>query len=282
MLYHILKQLGIPATKCKLSAFQNAEDDSNYGAWLVETSDMSYVLKKAKGREALNYKTYFSNQPSYAPILYTSIEVDGNIYLLMEYVPGHDLSKAQREDIILALDAMIAMQEQYWQCDNSIANDRYSGRANRRNYLKEPTLEQAYDTYLAAFAEMPKTLCHDDLLPFNVIISQERAVLIDWEVAGILPYPTSLARLIAHCSEEDDAFFFMKESDKAFAVDYYFNNFVAKKGITRTQFDRDLALCLLYEYCEWVYVGNKYPDADQKRPAHYLKLALQHTKSCNF
>lgn len=43
-----------------------------------------------------------------------------------------------------------------------------------------------------------KGLCHDDLLPFNVLVSEDRAVLIDWEFAGILPSPASFARLIAH------------------------------------------------------------------------------------
>lgn len=54
----------------------------------------------------------------------------------------------------------------------------------------------------------------DDLLPFNVIVSDDRAVLIDWEYGGILPYPSSFARLIAHGEEAEDSLFHMTREDR--------------------------------------------------------------------
>ena len=46
-------------------------------------------------------------------------------------------------------------------------------------------LEQAYERYLRIYSDIPRTLCHDDLLPFNVICAEKRAVIIDWEYAGM-------------------------------------------------------------------------------------------------
>ena len=33
--------------------------------------------------------------------------------------------------------------------------------------MKDPDLARAYETYLRLYAEVPRTLCHDDLLPFK-------------------------------------------------------------------------------------------------------------------
>ncbi len=282
MIHDILRRMGY--ANCTVSQFHSKEDGSTYDVWRLDTPDGIRVLKKAKGSEAQMYNAYFSLPKCYAPRLYQSLQFDGATYLLMEYIPGEDMTRASREALTRTLDSLIAMQKEYWLEENrgTVDPNCLQSRINRRNYLKEPILQQAYDAYLTALDTMQLTLCHDDLLPFNVIISQDRAVLIDWEVGGILPYPTSLARLIAHCSEEKDTFFFMKDADKAFAIDYYYNNLIEKMGITKAAFDRDLALCLLYEYCEWVYVGNKYPDADQARYHSYLTKALQQAQLLGF
>ena len=271
-------QMGIDTSNCRISQFHSAEDGDTYDVWRVEIPEGIRVLKRAKASEAQIYSIYFSSVKTYAPQVYAVAEYNGESYLLMEYIPGNDMSVATRDTITMALNSLIAMQMEYWQKSNTLDSACATARTNRRNYLKNATLEQAYDIYLSFIQKMPLTLCHDDLLPFNVMISDKRAVLIDWEVGGILPYPTSLARLIAHSSSEPDAFFYISDADKAFAIDYYYANLPVKMGISRSDFDRDLALCMLYEYCEWVYVGNKYPDGDKVRYQSYLKKALQQAK----
>ena len=85
------------------------------------------------------------------------------------------------------------------------------GGGNRGNSLGDADLERAYERFLQIYGEIPRTLCHDDLLPSMCFCSGDRAVLIDWEYALILPYPTSLARLIAHGEEDENAFFHMTQ-----------------------------------------------------------------------
>ena len=267
-----------------VTQLENDEDGSLYQVWRIDYPDKSYVMKQAKGNEAETYRRYFSVPHTYVPKLYASARVDDMEYLLMEHIPGHDLKSANRADLKLALDALIAMQKDYWlhsDSANTYENSLMS-RQNRRKFLLDSRLEQAYDAYLADYSRMPRTLCHDDLLPFNVILSQNRAVLIDWEIAGILPYPTSLARLIAHGEEDENAFFYLKQGDRAFAIDYYFQHFVQEKRISREMFDRSLNLCLLYEYCEWVYVGNRYGNQDSVRFRTYFAKALQQAEMLGF
>ena len=95
-------------------------------------------------------------------------------------------------------------------------------------------LEEAYASFMKIYQTTPRTLCHDDLLPFNLLIG-ERAVLIDWEYGGVLPYPTSFARLIAHGREEEGAFFCMTREDRVFAIQYYYDGLIGNSRIKKSR-----------------------------------------------
>jgi len=107
-------------------------------------------------------------------------------------------------------------------------------------------------------------------------------VFIDWEVGGILPYPTSLARLIAHGEDAEDALCYMRETDKNFAIDYYFDKFIKGKGIDYSAYRHSLDLFIFYEYCEWVYLGNKHNCTDSERYQKYFKKAINLAVSLGF
>ena len=128
------------------------------------------------------------------------------------------------------------------------------------------------------YRTVPRALCHDDLLPFNVLASDNRAVLIDWECGGILPYPTAFARLIAHSEETENALFFMTSEDRIFAIDYYYNNLLKEMGISYTEWRNTLEYFLFFEYCEWVFVGNKYDAKNSEFYKKYLPIARQQAR----
>lgn len=113
------------------------------------------------------------------------------------------------------------------------------------------------------------------MLPFNAIYNEENNItyIIDWEESGILPYLNSFARFISHFEEEDGAFFYMKEVDKTFAIDYYFEHLLKDKGITYSDYRNQLNLFMIYEFCEWIMLGNKYEDGDKVRFNKYKKKA---------
>lgn len=268
--------MNISATR--ISPFKVLEDDSDYDVFLIETNTNKFVIKPTKNYEFEIYSTFFKDNISGVPNLIASTEYENEKFILIEYIKGKDLCKCEQFSLKLALDALITIQDKYW--DNIEYENlgyTYQGslesRINRGKYLGDEELEKAYQEFLSVYSKIPRTLCHDDLLPFNVIVGENSASLIDWEYAGILPYPTSIARLLAHTEENDNALFYMTDEDKEFAKKYYYDNLVAKHNISFEEYEYALDLFFLYEYCEWIMLANKYPDADKERAAIYTRKA---------
>lgn len=278
----ILAKMGF-GERAEITAFKHEEDDSDYAVWKITEGAVARVLKKTSKRELDIYDAFFAPTEYGAPRFYKSIEYDGELFFLMEYIDGHTLQKCDRESLTAALDALIYLQNIYWekrefQDVGQGFEASLQGRQKRGKYLNDAELEQAYDRYLRIYPDIPRTLCHDDLLPFNVLCTKERAVIIDWEYAGILPYPTSLARLLAHCEEDESAFFYMKQEDKDYAIDYYFEHLLKEKGIDYNAYRKTLDYFLLYEYCEWIMLGVKYNNTGSERFQKYYSKAKEHIK----
>ena len=272
----ILKLWGISAVS--VTPFKSVEDGEEYEVWLVSDGEKEYVLKKAKGDEIAICSAFFSEQTDGAPQFLGAVEFNGETYFLMEHFAGKDLCKCTRDELIKVLDALISLQKKYWNSDEIFYERALEGRINRGKYLFDRELEAVYSQYLDEFKALPRTLCHDDLLPFNVLISESGAKLIDWEVAGVLPYPTSLARLIAHTKNDPDYIFYMSDEDRLFAIEYYYKNFVAEHGISYEEYRRSLDLFVFYEYCEWIMVGNKYNNAKGELFEEYSRKAKESLK----
>lgn len=278
----ILTKMGFDE-QAEITTFKCAEDGEDYDVWKIEADNAAYVLKKASEQELAVYDTFLKSVEFGAPNFYKSICHHGESFFLMEYIEGNDLRKCDRKSLRTALDALIYLQNTYWEKrelqDVGCTLENSLHRSQRRGeYLADADLEQAYQTYLQLYSSLPRTLCHDDLLPFNVLITAKRAVLIDWEHAGILPYPVSLARLIAHGEEDEAAFFYMKEDDKTYAIEYYFENLLKDKGINYDDYKRALDYFLLFEYCEWIMLGVRYGNTGSERFKKYLSKAKEHIK----
>ena len=255
-LIDILRAMGVTEEIRAITAFRSEEDDAPYKVWRIDLDSRSLVLKKTTVEEKNVYETFFPGGGGAVPGIYGFLERERELYLLMEYVPGDTMSRCDRHRLTRTLDALMDLQRRFWgeTTHEGVGYDFAASYPNRRKRLPFlADLQMAYEAYLAEFARVPRTLCNDDLLPFNVIVGQQRAVIVDWEFGGILPYPCALARLLAFGEEEEGALFFMTAADKAFALDYYYENLVADKGIFRAEFDRTMQLFFFKEYSEWVY-----------------------------
>ena len=188
-------KLPFPLSDMEISPFTSAEDGSEYSVWLVSFRDQKFVLKKAKGFEIETYSAFFQDGVLGAPKFYTAVKYKDDDYFLMEYVSGVDLCKCTREALTKAIDAVISLQNMFWE-DHTRENCGFSfeksleGRIRRGEFLFDGEIEAAYALFLEEYRRLPRTLCHDDLLPFNILVSDNGATLIDWEYGGILPYPT--------------------------------------------------------------------------------------------
>ena len=261
-----------------ITQLKHEEDNELYQVWRINTNNEIYILKEAKGDERYIYAAISGVCKNSVPKIYQTVTVDEKTYLLMEYVDGEDLCRCDRGKLTLALDSLITMQRETWGMQeidgfkNSFEKS-LATRKNREKYLGDPLLEEAYEKFLELYRSTPKALCHDDLLPFNIIATKQNAYLIDWEIGGMLPYPTPFARLIAHTQEDENALFYMTDADKAFAIDYYYDKLLKEKGVLYQEWLHTLEYFLFYEYCEWVFVGNKYQETDGEYYKKYLPIA---------
>jgi len=274
----IIKNMNIIDGEFEITPFKSAEDGEDYEVWRVDACDKTFVLKKAKGYEFDIYTRLLYDAGEAVPRVYATAHDGGCDYILMQYIPGDIPLRLDRSNLTAILDAMISMQDKFWgakEPDGLIYNFERSleRRIDRGRYLNDTGLESLYEKYIECYKRLPRTLFHDDLLPFNAIVSGDRAVLIDWEIAGVLPYPTSLARLISHAFEDENSLFFITDEDKRFAVDYYYDRFISEKGISRADYLATLRLFCFYEYCEWIMVGNKYGSTESELYKKYLSLA---------
>lgn len=262
----------------RIEQIKNAEDGSLYDVWRVTSNGAEFVLKKAKGKEKAIYRSFFPRAVSGVPRCFGSVSAFGCDYLLLSFLRGEGLLRLDRDSARAAIDALADIQNEFWgdtlHSDDGVTFEKaYGSCEDRGKYLYDSALEKCHARYLELYSTIPRTLCHGDMLPFNVLYDGERAYIVDWEQAGILPYPVSFARLIAHCFQGEDEFFYMTDADKEFAIGYYYERFVKEKGVDEREYRRTLEYFIFYEYCEWVMLGNKYEDSDKARFDKYFALA---------
>ncbi len=281
MLKEIVKGLNVfnSSEHFEISPFKSLEDGQDYNVWLLSSDDKKLVLKKSTLSEISVYKEYLKGLMG-VPEFIASTNYNNENYILLEHVKGQSLTRLNKEHLKKIISTLASVQSKFWSsqekdgCGLSF-KESVKRRENRKRYLFDSELERVYDKYLSIYKTLPKTLCHDDLLPFNALIGEDFATIVDWEVAGILPYPTSVARLIAHAEEDESCFFYMTESDKNFAISLYYDLLLKDKGISREEYISALNLFVFYEYCEWIMVGNKYENASKELYGKYLSKAKQ-------
>ncbi len=62
-----------------------------------------------------------------------------------------------------------------------------------------------YDRVVARLARLPTTLVHGDLYPSNVLVSDDRVCVVDWERAGVGPGVLDVAALTAGVADDEAA-----------------------------------------------------------------------------
>lgn len=248
--------------------------DGYYNVWKIEDINNKYILKQVKDIEL---DIYNKIKEDFLPKFYGNISYYNKKYMLIEYVEGKNLLKSERKDLILVLDKIINIQKKYWNSNIVVGktfNDCFEKTKNRINYLNNEILEKTYNEFIYIYQNCNKTIIHEDLLPFNLIIRNEEVKLIDWEHGGILPYPLSITRLLAHTKEDIDYIFYMKEEDKEYAIEYYYKNLIKYYNINYNTYIKTMRYFLFYEYCEWIFVYNKYQNTKDDRYNYYLNKAL--------
>ena len=166
--------------KATITQLRHEEDGEPYQVWRIDTDNTKYILKEAKGMEAEIHQLILAIAQEIVPALYQVINIEETTYLLMEYIEGENLCNCNRAKLTHALDALIYLQRKTWenlplaQSKDLFENDLLR-RQNRGKYLNDSLLEEAYGKFLNVYQCVPKTLCHDDLLPFNILATNQEA-----------------------------------------------------------------------------------------------------------
>ena len=256
-----------------INQIQNEEGSGYYNVWKVVTLDSKYILKQCTENELNNYNNLKS---SCIPKFYGYTKYYNKIYILLEYIDGSDFRNGSLDKNIIGLDTIIEVQKAYLNKEIELS-DSFEDELNRINkrfdYLLDERLKNKYNEFIEVYKTSIKTVCHNDLLPFNMIISNNKAYLIDLENVGYLPYLTMFSRFIAHYKEETGYLFYLEENIKQELIKYYYDNFVKLLNISYEDFLYDLELFLFFEYTEWIYVYNKYNLKKDERYYYYLSKA---------
>ena len=264
----------------RIEQIKREEDDTYYEVWRVYSDKGVYIIKECKEFESDIYNTILKEGEYCVPKYYGTTVYEGKDFILLENLEGENLNNCTKTKLISFLDSLIYLQNKYWNnksfnhvCYN--VENSLIDRKTRGNFVRDERIEKYYNMYLDLYVKIPCTLCNDDMLPFNALYNKEKnlAYIIDWEESGILPYLNSFARFISHFEEEEGAFFYMKEADKTFAIDYYYEHLLKDKGIAYSDYRNQLNLFMLYEFCEWIMLYNKYEDGSLEMYEKYKNKA---------
>ena len=99
----------------KMDVFKRAEDNSDYNVWKVEVDNTVYVLKKSNDLEISVYETFLKQAEYGAPHFYKRLSYLDESYILIQYIEGNDLRTCDRKSLTAALDALIYLQNMYWE-----------------------------------------------------------------------------------------------------------------------------------------------------------------------
>ena len=265
------------ADEYEISLFPLEESKGFYkNVYKIKNHCKVYVLKQAKEKE-LDLYSSLNNTLECIPHFYGSCRFYKRDYILVDYFDGHNAMRLNRKDLIKIIDAIIIAQKRYW-LSNETFGITFDDSFNRKEKLVDfipDELKETYNLYLDNFKNAPRTFSHEDLLPFNVLINNERVCFIDLEVGGILPYPTMIARLIAFTEEDDNALFYLKKEDYVYALTYYYDAFIKNMGISKNDYLLTMKLFIFNELLEFVWTYRKYDIKPDDRYNKMYDLAIE-------
>lgn len=233
--------------------------DRTYNVYKVKADNLIYILKKSDENELGVYKNFLKDKKLPVPKLEGWTFINNTMWILIEYIPGKDLRKFNKDMSLECAESLSHIFNMYWQESNFEENkldnrfERYWTRINKRVLClkNESKLSSAYSVFLDRQLTCPRTLCNGDFLQCNAIKNDKGITLIDWGFGGVMPYSLDVARLITHGSEEffPFPFYMTDEYRKTFFKELY-SKLLYKPDYK--QFIWDVILSCLNECIEFI------------------------------
>lgn len=236
--------------------FIDRELDKVYDVYFIKTQNGTRILKLLEERrfDKSKYNTYFAGKGFAVPEIYENVSVDGKDYVLMQFVEGIDARNCNPVDAAKVGQELGKIQSFYLTGGGHTETAEYYWNRYLEKYYEKLKLflddiDDVWEKAKRRFFEAPQTLIHDDLLPINVLIGEDKPWIIDWEIAGIYPYFLDLARFAYVFCSIDNQFFLSKESADTF-VDAYYEEMKKNKffNFGREWFLYDVTISAFYQY----------------------------------
>ena len=270
-LKEIVQNIFSDASKIYITAFKETSpgEERVYDVYKVNVDGTEYVLKKTNQSEVEVFKNYLNGHNFPVPTYYYDSEDKETFWIIQEYIPGPDLKQFNKKSAISCAKGLASISNDYWlenppEIIKGSRMDKYFKRIlKRKDCLKDrPNELRAYEIFIKRQRNCPWTLSHGDLLPFNVIQTEQEVVFIDWGFSGIMPYSLDPARLITHGSETNNIFYMTNELRKTFLESYYKN--LTKTKLSYEEYLWDIQLSALNESIEFIEESLKAPSLAAK------------------
>ena len=247
------------------SSIQSGEDifrfidtqlDKIYNVYLIKTQDETSIIKQLEERrfDKTKYDTYFAGKGFAVPEIFDNVSVDGKDYVRMQFIEGEDARNCTQEDAAKIGQELGKIQSFYLTDGGHTESAEYYWNRYLEKYYEKlkvffDDIDDVWEKTKQRFYEAPQTLIHDDLLPINVLIGEDKPWIIDWEIAGIYPYFLDLARFAYVFCSINNQFFISETSAKAFTEAYYEElNKNASFDVDKKQFLYDVTISAFYQY----------------------------------
>lgn len=246
----LLKLAGISEFEAYRFCDDFEDEPKIYSVYKIVASEGEFVLKKSEDEESFEAEKKHYSLLFGLPVPEFIGAEDG--FIMTRFVSGEDLKNATDEGVLAAAKSLAAIMNAY-PMGRFYDPDRfeiYLKRLERRaGCLKnEPELARAFKLFFDRQKDIPLTLSNADLLPINVLYDGERAVIIDWEFGGFMPYDLDIIRFAAHGCEHGETPFFMTEAQKKLFIDAVYERLEVRPE--RDRYDEDLKLAEFNELIE--------------------------------
>ncbi len=272
----VFERLGF-LCKDNISRFVDTRLDKVYDVFLLGEDT---VLKKS-GKDKEKYDLYFKGKGFAVPAILDECMIDGEVWCTMPYINGTDARNCTPEQAAYIGRELARIQSHYLTCGGNTESaqrywEKYTGKYCEKVMNYFPEYANVFQMVKQRFLEAPRTLLHDDFLPINVLIAENKPWIIDWEMAGIYPYFLDLARFSFIYNEKNELFI-GKKARKAFLEDYYSEMYQNPSfSEDRETFYRDAAISAFCQYVMFVYYIEDAGQIHTNQDYQYLKEIIIH------
>lgn len=235
--------------------------DKEYSVYCIKNkNNEQFILKNVLKNEVIMNQIFDKEQITYVPKVIGQIEnIANNYWMTSEFVEGPDYTSISPVQA-MELGSALSNLTNYFFIKSELLENVISNIETQLRYKdlilskinKNTWLYDCYKLHIERFNEIPKSICHDDLLPINIIYDKKKhePKIIDWEHGRKGSYVTDIARVSVFYSEDIDLFkkgfsFFGKNSTIELLIDTYSRGIASEMGISKKQFIVDYQLeCL--------------------------------------